>query len=139
MIEDIMNIDSSLRELRKFGVIMAGALVFIGCVLLWCQKGLYPYVFILAGIFLLSGLLIPRILMPLHKVWMTLAVVIGWIMTRMILILLFYLIVTPIALLMRVIGKELLDITFDGSNQKVTYWTPREKMPLQKDDYLRQF
>ena len=77
------------------------------------------------------------LLKPLHKLWMTLAVLLGWLMTRIILIVLFYLVVTPIGLLARVCGKDFLNRDFD---RKVnSYWIPRKTIPFDRKSYERQF
>lgn len=138
LIDEIKGIDSSRRELRKFGFVMAGALAVIGGLLLWRGKSYYPYFF---GCSLLLGVLgaaLPSMLMPIQKAWMTLAVIMGWIMTRVILCVLFYVVLTPIALLMRLLGKDILDMKF-GSDDSTSYWIPRQTDASEERDYERQF
>ncbi|MCK4292093.1 MAG: hypothetical protein KAY65_02770 [Planctomycetes bacterium] len=138
IIEEIRNIKSSVRELRKFAWAMAVPLALIGAFLLWRQKDFYWYFFAASALFVLLGLLAPVVLKPIHKCWMTLAIIMGWFMTRLILIILFFLVLTPTALLLRLLRKDLLNIKFD-SNSSETYWLPRPTDDSQKPDYTKQF
>lgn len=61
-----------------------------------------------------------------YRLWMGLSFVMGWIMTRVILIVLFYGVVTPIALLARLFGKRFLDTSYRGPSRQ-SYWHEREK------------
>ncbi len=64
------------------------------------------------------------ILKPIYLVWMTFAVILGWIMTRVILTAIFYLIVTPISLIAKLFRHKFLDLTFRTEND--TYWNYRK-------------
>ena len=104
-------------ELRKFGLIMTGAL----CVLLYFRNSiLMPWAAALPGFFLISALLYPRLLLPIEKLWMKLASVMSYIMTRVLLTLVYLLAVIPTGLIMRLLGKKPLQLDFIG-NMK-TYW-----------------
>ncbi|UCG48054.1 MAG: hypothetical protein JSU94_21570 [Phycisphaerales bacterium] len=138
LIDEIGDIKSTRGDLRKFGLTMAAALAVIGGFLLWRQKGYYPYLFCVSILLLLAGLLAPSALKPVQKIWMTLAVMMGWFMTRLILISLFYLVLTPTALLMRLLGKDMLDIRFQGDSRS-SYWIAREARQPKKSDYEKQF
>jgi len=138
IIEEIRKIDSSIRELRKFAFVMGVPLALIGGFLLWRQKDYYWHVFAASGAFVCAGLLVPVVLKPLHKVWMTFSIVMGWFMTRVILFVLFFLILTPTALLLRLLGKDLLNMKFDR-NSSQSYWLPRQKGESRKPDYTKQF
>jgi hypothetical protein len=135
--EEIKNIKSSPSELKKFGLTVGLVLVIIGSVMFWFDTAGYIY-FTIAGTFLVfSALVIPSILKPFNFVWMSLAVLLGFIMTRIILTLLYYLVLTPIALIAKIAGKKFLEQGFDKN--KETYWEYREKKEIQPSDYERQF
>ena len=137
IIEEIKNIKSGKKELRQFGITIGVVLGLLGAWFLWRGKDTSHLLLITAIVFFALGVILPLLLKPLHKLWMTLAVLLGWLMTRIILIVLFYLIVTPIALLARVCGKDFLNRGFD---RKVnSYWIPREKTPFDRKSYERQF
>jgi hypothetical protein len=68
---------------------------------------------------------------------MTLAILLGWLMTRIILIILFYLVVTPIGLLAKLSGKDFLNRKFNREAQ--SYWIPRKATTTDKGNYEKQF
>ena len=138
IIEEIKNIDSSPRELRKFALAMAVPLALIGGFLLWREKEYYLYFFIASGLFICPGMFVPVVLTPLHKAWMTFSVIMGWFMTRLILCILFFVVLTPMALLMKLLGKDLLDMKFKKEPSE-SYWLARKADESQKPDYTRQF
>lgn len=112
------------QELRKFGLVMAGAFGLIGALLWWKDVGAAPYLGGLATFFLVSGLLVPTLLRPVEKGWMKLALVISAIMTRVILTLTFYLFITPFGLVLRLVGKDLLHLKKQPGD--ASYWRPVE-------------
>lgn len=112
------------KELRSFGYVMAGAFAIIGAIVWWKDGWATPYVFGVAGFFLFTGLVIPQVLRPLEWAWMKLAVILSFVMTRVILTLAFFLMITPFGLVMRLFGKDLLSLKFDKS--KDSYWVPVE-------------
>ena len=61
----------------------------------------------------------------------------GWFMTRVILSLLFYLVVTPIGLIARLSGNQFLDVKMDDS--QTSYWNYRKTKKDEKEDYEKQF
>lgn len=75
------------------------------------------------GLFGLGHLAYP-VMKPIHLVWMRLSQVLGWISTHVILTIFFYLIVTPTGLLMRLLGKDLLDQKIDKAAK--SYWVKRD-------------
>ena len=137
VVQDIKNIKSGRGELRKFGLTVGIALGIFGGLFLWRGKGYYDILFYIAGAFILLALALPIVLKPIQKVWMTIAIILGWVMTRVILCILFYVIVTPIGLIARLFGKEFLDMKFDETAE--TYWVRKESPRRDKSDYERQF
>ncbi len=137
MLTDIRNIKSGKHDLRKFGITVGIVLCILGGLLLWRGREYCRYLFYAGGAFLVLGAAAPAVLWPIQKVWMTVAVVLGWIMTRVILSILFYLVITPTGLLSRIFGKRFLDLDFGGKRD--SYWIPKKKTHLDKSDYERQF
>jgi hypothetical protein len=137
-IEKIKDTENQTSELRKFSVIMTVFFALLGGLFLWRGGSYYWCFFVLSTLFLLFGLALPSVLGPVHKVWMKLSTVIGWFMSRLILIILFYLVLTPTALLGRMFGKSFLDIRFSKDSAD-SYWIPRKADKSQKRDYERQF
>jgi hypothetical protein len=124
LLEELTNIDSSRAELRRFGLIMAAAAGVIGGIAWWTGADTVRWWLIAAAVLLCCSLLLPVVLWPFQKLWMAFAVIMGHIMTRVILALLFYLVVTPLGLTMRLLGKDPLMRRFDPS--AASYWIPRE-------------
>lgn len=137
IVEEIKNIKSGKSDLRKFGITMAIVFSLLGGFLLWREKGYYFYFFILAAAFVIPGLAVPIALKPVHTVWMTISIILGWIMTRVILSVLFYLLVTPTGWLAKLLGKQFLDLKIDKNVS--SYWISKEEQQLNKADYERQF
>lgn len=137
MLDELKNIKSSKKDLKNFAWVMGFFLSGMGGCLLWFEKESCRY-FLISGIaFLSSGLLVPKILLPLQKIWMGFSVIMGWFMTRVILSVLFYLVLTPIGLLARLFKKQFLDLKIDKLQD--SYWNYREAEELESGRYERQF
>lgn len=137
MIEEIKNIKSGKSDIRKFGITIGLFLMILAGFLFWRGKESFE-IFLISGLVLLVlGLTIPIVLKPVYWIWMVLAVILGWIMTRVILSLLFYVVITPIGLFSRLSGNRFLDLKWDKS--KDTYWNYRNTKQLNSEDYERQF
>ena len=117
--------EKTKKDLRKFGLVMRVPLALIGGYLWWKGSGAAPYVLGAAAFFLLSALLFPTLLRPIERLWMKVAEVLGFVMTRVILTLAFYLVITPIALVARLFGKDFLHIK--KANRRESYWVPVEE------------
>lgn len=115
----------SKKELRKFGFVMTIPFALIGGFFLWKGKTAAPYLLILATFFLVSGILFPSILRPIERLWMKIAEMISAVMTRVILALTFYLVITPVGFILRITGKDLLNIKFEPDRK--SYWVAVEK------------
>ena len=135
--KEIKNIKSGKRELRQFGITISIVLGLLGCLFLWREKDWYFYLLVVSTVFLFLGLIRPFLLKPIHEIWMTLAILIGWFMTRLIIIILFYLVVTPIGLLARFFGKDFLDTKFNRNVD--SYWVSKKTINFNKRNYENQF
>jgi len=135
--EEFKNIKESKKDLRKFGLSVGGVLVIIAVFLFWFEKSAAIY-FIAVGAFLiLTGFIYPQILKPFNKFWMGLAIVLGFVMSRVILTILFYLVLTPISIIARIFGKNFMVLKYDKSVK--TYWEKRIEIHKKAIDYERQF
>ena len=137
MLEEIKNIKSKKSDLRNFGITVGIILLVISGFLFWKEKESFQ-IFLAIGITLfLTAIAKPAVLKPVYWIWMIFAIILGWIMTRVILSLLFYVIFTPIGLTLRFFGKQFLELRWDKS--KESYWNFRTNGLLQKEDYEKQF
>tara|TARA_B100000902_G_C27201887_1_gene859498 strand:+ start:118 stop:492 length:375 start_codon:yes stop_codon:yes gene_type:complete len=84
----------------------------------------------IALIFLLLGLLKSKILIPLNNAWIRLGEILGLIIAPLVMCMIYFIIVTPIGLLMKIIGKDLLGLKFIKTK---TYWVnKKEKFSMKK-------
>ena len=109
----------SIPELRKFGLTMAGAFAVLGGILIWRTSPVGPYLLGLAAFFLVTGLVTPRLLGPIEKLWMAMAERLSVVMTFILLTLTYYLLITPFAIVIRLSGKDLLKIRTKNQD---SYW-----------------
>ncbi len=137
LLDEIKNIKSGKKHLREFGFTVGTVFGLIGLFLLWKGREHYVSFIAISILLILTGLLLPTALKPIQKIWMAIALVIGFIMTRVILFFLFYFILTPIAILARLSGKESLSLKLDKKAQ--TYWISRKQEKRTKVSYEKQF
>jgi hypothetical protein len=136
MFEEIKNIQTTNKDIRSFGITIGIILFIISAMLLYYENELYQLIAIIASIFIGLGLILPILLKPIYLVWMIFAVILGWIMTRVILSIIFYLIMTPIGLITRLVGEDFLDMKKLDSN---SYWNKRDSSKELSQDYEKQF
>jgi len=124
ILEEIKNIKSDKKELKKFGITIGIVSILIAIALFIYSKSSAPYFLTIGGVLIASAYTFPKILLPVQKVWMALAVVLGFIMTRVILSILFYVIITPITFISKLFNKDFLNLKIE--KEKKSYWNLRE-------------
>jgi hypothetical protein len=137
MIEEIKNIKSEKREFRKFGITIGVFLMVLAGFLFWRGKDSFEILLVIGSALLVLGFVIPIVLKPIYWIWMVFAAILGWIMTRVILSLLFFVVITPIGLFSRLFGGKFLDFEWDKS--KDSYWNVRPQKQKNNEEYERQF
>ena len=137
MIEEIRNIKSGKKELRNFGFTIGIVLLLIAGVLFYKNNNLFISFAYIAVVFIVLGFLIPQLLKPIYFIWMIFAVVIGWIMTRLILSVLFFVIISIIRLIACIFGKSFLELNI--SKDSKSYWNHRFSDVEMNQDYEKQF
>lgn len=120
------------QDLRKFGFVFAGGLtLFFGLLLPWLFEKPWPvWPWVGAGVFAGAGLVLPGALRPIYYVWMKLGHALGWINTRIILGVVFFVLFAPIALLLRLLGKDPLKRRLD--RETGSYRVRSEKLPRER-------
>jgi hypothetical protein len=128
----------SPTELRHFGFALAGAIALVfGLVLPWLFDNSYPrWPWYTAGAILLPAVFMPRALAPVYAAWRPVALVLGYINTRIILGALFYVIIWPFGLALRVAGK--LQYRRELDSQAESYRVANAH-PSQPDHYEKPF
>ena len=137
IITEIKNIKSGKRELRQFGLTVGIVFGLLAILFWWRGREHALYFFIASATLLFFGSLAPAVLKPIQKVWMSFAVVMGWFVTRLILLILFYIVVTPLGILAKVLGKAGLDSHCKTNTD--TYWIAKEYVQGDNKRYENQF
>jgi len=137
MFEEIKNIKSGKSDLRKFGITVGIIFMIITGLLFWKEKESFQIFLTIGTILFVLGIAIPVVLKPIYWVWMILATILGWVMTRVILSLLFYIVFTPIGLIPRLLGKQFIELQWNKTSS--TYWNYRSRGVFEKEKYEKQF
>jgi len=135
--DEFKHIKETKKELRKFGLTVGGVLAVIAALLFYFGKPSAIYFAVIGGLLILLGALFPQMLKPLNKIWMGLAIILGFIMSRVILTILYYLVLTPIGLLAKIVVKKFMILKYDKSAK--SYWEKRTIIQKKPIDYERQF
>jgi hypothetical protein len=96
------------KAMREFGLIMAVMLIIMfGIVLPWLFSFSTPYwPFIAAFVFAVGALLKPMLLVPINRIWLKISIVLGWINTRIIMGFMYFVMIVPMGLILRLLGKD---------------------------------
>lgn len=137
LLEELQQIKESTKDLKKFGLTLGIALIVLSAILFFVGKNSAVYFGVAGFVLVVAGFVAPSILKPFNRIWMIGAIILGWIMTRVILIILFYLVLTPIGLLAKIFNNDFLDQKFDAS--KSSYWSKKVRKKFDPLDYERQF
>lgn len=137
LLDEIRSIKSEKRDLKNFGITIGIALGILTSFLWWKGKDTYTVIGIISLVFIILGLIMPAVLKPLQRAWMAFAVILGWVMTRLILSVLFFVVFTSIGFLAKLFGKKFLDLEYNNASE--SYWIKREPRPFNSKDYERQF
>ena len=101
--------------------------MFLGFGLWPLTKEMSPniYLIIISVIFLILGLLNSKLLSPLNNLWIKFGEILGKVIAPIVMAVVYFLILTPISLLVRLFGKDLIEMKFN--NNVKSYWIKRKK------------
>lgn len=133
---ELKNIKAGSRELRNFGLMVGAVFTAIGLALFFLGRGANIALFAIGLVILFFGAIIPRVLYLPYRAWMGFAIVMGWIMSRLILTILFFVVITLIGFIARAIGKDFLGLRRRPDAR--SYWQKRESI-TSKEQYEKQF
>lgn len=134
--DEYQKLDRSPGALRRFGFTVGFVILSLGCLLLWRHRCAGWPLIPTGTILLLAAGLAPVTLKWVHGPWMIFALALGWIVTRILLTIVFFLVVTPIGFLQRLFGKRTIELDFRA--EKGSYWQSRTARPT-SEDYEKQF
>jgi hypothetical protein len=125
------------KEWRNFGLGLAGIVLLILIIQFFLKHQIFWNLPIIALLLLMVSLFIPILLKPLYILFSYISLVLGWMMTRFIITLLFYLVLTPIGLIAKIVGKKFLETGF--KKEKDSYWKEIPTTRIDKSNYEKQF
>ena len=124
--------DIKISSNRSFGIVFFVVFLLIALYPLTYSEDIRIWSAIISLIFLVLGLLNSKILSPLNKLWFKFGIFLGKIISPLIMGIIFFLVVTPIGFIMRLLGKDVLNLKF---NKNKSYWIekdgPKSKMKNQ--------
>ena len=109
-----------MKEIRKFGFSLALALNILGCIMFYREKPYFIWFTVIGSLNLASAIIYPKVLIPVKKVLDFVILGAGHLVNAITLMTVFYLIVTPIGILFRIFGKDILDQKIDRTAE--SYW-----------------
>ncbi len=112
---------------RSFGLLFFVVFLVIAFWPLTKKNEINLYLISIALIFLVLGLLNSNILSPLNKAWIKLGEILGRIVAPVVMAIVYFIILTPISLLVRLFGKDLIGMKFSNDIKKKSYWIKRKK------------
>ena len=117
---------------KSFGIVFFIVFILISLYPLLNGQEIRLWALIISAVFLILGLLKSKLLTPLNKLWFRFGIFLGKIISPIIMGFIFFLVVTPIGLIMRLLGKDVLNLKY---NKERSYWIekdgPKSKMKNQ--------
>ena len=124
--------DIKISSNRSFGVVFFIVFLLIALYPLLNNNEIRLWSLIISVLFLILGILNSKILSPLNKIWFKFGLLLGKIISPIIMGVIFFLVVTPIGFIMKLLGKDLINLKF---NNEKSYWIqksgPKSKMKNQ--------
>ncbi|MBD1137696.1 hypothetical protein IDH33_02570 [Pelagibacterales bacterium SAG-MED43] len=124
--------DIKLGSNKSFGIVFFVLFLLISLYPLINNENIRLWSLIISLIFLVLGILNSNFLSPLNKIWFKFGILLGKLISPVIMGIIFFLVVTPIGLIMRLLGKDLLNLKY---NNYQSYWIekndPKSKMKNQ--------
>ena len=118
---------------RSFGIVFSIFFSLVGIYLLLNNSPVYYWSFLISLIFLILGLLNSKILGPLNQIWFKFGILLGKVVSPIVMGIIFFLVITPIAILLKIFGKDVLKLKL---NNNETYWIEKNDP---KSDMKKQF
>jgi hypothetical protein len=120
----------SPKEARRFGLVVGAAFLVLGALAWWRGRPVTSQVFWgLGAALIIFGIVLPRALVPVHRAWMGLALAISKVTTPIFLGAVYFVVITPIGLVRRALGRDALKSRRTGDG----FWVPRKSGQAQSD------
>ena len=108
---------------KNFGIVFSIVFLIISLWPLLNQNDIRIWSLIISGIFLVLGLINSKLLLPLNKIWFKFGILLGNFIAPIVMGIVYFMVVTPTGLIMRLLGKDLLNLK---KNNKDTYWIEKD-------------
>ena len=118
---------------KSFGIVFFILFFLISLYPLLNDESIRIWALVISLLFLILGILNSKILTPLNLIWFKFGIFLGKIISPLVMGIIFFLVVTPIGLILRLCGKDVLNLK---KNKKETYWMNK---PTTKNDMKKQF
>ncbi|MDZ7695486.1 MAG: hypothetical protein U5R49_00690 [Deltaproteobacteria bacterium] len=125
------------REIRKFGVVCFIFFGSLAAIALWRDRTWALCVFGLLALLGLGFLVIPSGLAPVHSLWLRVAHAIGTVVTTVFLTLAYYLVITPSAMIKRLLSGT--PIAMKPDKEANTYWVTRKEAAQPRERFLKRY
>jgi hypothetical protein len=122
---------------RGFGIVFAVVFAIIGLWPLMDGEGTRVWALVLGAVFLALALMRPSLLSPLNRLWLGLGAILHRVVNPLVMGLMFFAVITPTALILKLIGKDLLCRRFSPGTQ--SYWIPRQPPGPEPQSMRNQF
>jgi len=127
LLHEIKTVDTSRDALQSFGRTVGGVFLTLAAFLWWYTGAPGVVEYATGGVgaaLVVLGILAPIFLRPIYRGWMAVALVLGFVMNRVLLSLVFFGLVTPIGLLAKMVGRDPMRRTLDPDTD--SYWISKE-------------
>ena len=108
---------------KSFGIVFSIFFLFISIYLFLNEYPIYYWSLFVSFIFLVLGLMNSKILSPLNLLWFKFGILLGRIISPVVMGIIFFLVVTPISIILKIFGKDVLNLKF---NNNKTYWIVKD-------------
>ncbi len=130
ILQEVRDLPTGPRDLRKFSLTVGAAFVVLWAVFAYAVPYLFgkgkdlPILWQIGVALAVVGTLLPAVVKPIYYAWMTMALALGFVMTRVLLTIFFFLVMTPVALVFKLIGKDPLHRKLDREAE--SYWIEKQ-------------
>ena len=136
ILKEIRALAPTTKDLRHFGWVVGGVFCAIGAFAWYREASWFEIPLWIGAPLVVLGTILPAILKPVYFGWMSFAVVLGHFMTKVILTIFFFVVLTPVGLFFKLIGRDALTRKIDKDAE--TYWIDKE-YPIEDRSRLENF
>ncbi|HJM82775.1 MAG TPA: SxtJ family membrane protein [Nitrospinota bacterium] len=121
-----MAIGETLREVRNTWIGFASIFAVLASIAMFKGKDWHIYLYTVSVFFAFFAIVAPMALISLYRYWVKFAMGMAWFNTRLLLCIVYYFVITPFGLVMRIFGADLLDEKINKTTK--TYWKKKEQL-----------